>query len=66
MNLIDRLEAANTGLIGAVAHHDTIRDTIEFLQKHKSAIELSDKILQAARPLVLNMMQVEEAKEAFK
>ena len=29
--------------------------------KHGDALELADKLLQTARPLVLNMMKVEEA-----
>lgn len=61
MKLIERLTEANQHLIGAKEHHDAIQEAIQFLDRNRDALALAHTLMQAARPLVLNMLKAQDA-----
>jgi hypothetical protein len=61
VSLIDRLQAANKGLIGAKEHHDSIAEVIDILIRHGPALRVAARILETARPLVLALEVTKDA-----
>ena len=66
MELIQRLELVKSAFDEGDAEWEIIQETIAYLTRHKEAIQVANAMLQTARPLVLNMMRMEDAAKASK
>lgn len=63
MSLIERLEEANQHLIGSKEHHDSINEAIGLISLADRIVRGLLPVMEAARPLVMNLENLKDYKE---